>query len=530
MTLKMVSAWSTDATGELIGYATTGSFYNQFEIQGQFFTGFSASIDFESYSDSLVSLQSAINSAISPATVTLRYDFPSDRIILSASQATNFRFNTALQQILGFDSQYLSQTVITGSTIPYYIWNSTNEYRSNDTEIYESNQVWQERIADSGRTYSVGNDKTSNFRDWVFANEPKENVYAEFAETTAPFTYDRFLKYLRKGPYPFVVFDSYVVSTFDYSNRDGTYEMRAEATKFEPKQKFPDYFDYWDIQLKTRLLSRPNQGLENNFTQLLTTGSFAGYNINNLILWLNASAGAYLNSATVLRQIQDQSPYGTLSNDNTSCDIYFSASNSSWNNKSIYHLTASATINPASEILSGTNALTSSPSGLTYCLIGEYIDSDSVAAFRPVVTVEDSASTDVFYMGTLISQVRKLDFGLYDSSAAAVIQMSSSQIPLNQKFIAIGTWNQSDNSYNFYVNGLDYQTGVYSSAGTPVIGNTIKWYMTVNSLFGATQNPGMNVAEVIVFDKVLSNSEINIMLDYANITHGITSSALPTNN
>lgn len=524
--MKIFSAYSTNMIGQLIGYYTTGSFFNNLTLTGDYYTAISGNVDFINYEDCLKSISNAISSTYTSSNISLRYDSEINRIILSSSIGMKFQFEQNLQNILGFNTNYTSSffNVITGTNAPWYIWESTNAERSNDTEIYEQNVTFYERIADSGRTYSVGNNKTANYRDFSFVNEPRQNLFSDHALSNVPFTYDVFLKELRKGPYPFVMFDS--GSVIDYNNRDGTYEMRADSLMFKPKQKFEDFFLYWDIDLKTRLLSRPNQNTANNFTNLYRPTGSLDQIIPNMILWLNANAGGLFNTNITLNKVNDQSTLAGESNSNTNSRIAFSGSNINWGNKAVYHLSSSVSASITTS-LTASNTGSVSASGITIVAIGEFIDSyQDTVNYRPIAYIKDTPSADNFFIGTEYNQVRKLCFSVTDASVGSTI-LTSSQISLGDKFVAIGLCSFSNpKTGSLYINGSTTGTGYTNRDATnPALSASFDWALT--SLSGSdVRFPGMNCAEYIVFNRQLTTSEINTILNYASSSYGITSSLL----
>lgn len=530
--MKIFAGYNTDWIGTIDGQVTTGSVFNSYSVTGSYFTGFSSSVDFVNYGDVLIAIASAMSgNVIGNSNISLRYDLTSNRVILSSSIALKHSFGPNTQNILGMSSSYTSSfvNVITGSKMPWYIWESTNAERSHDSEIYEAEAVFDERIADSGRTYSVGNNKTANYRDWSFVNEPQENMFRDKATDTVPFTYDMLLRELRKGPTAFGIFkaDATSLNPSDGTCFDGLYEMRAEAFNFKPKQKFPDFFLYWDIDLKTRLLYRPNQANQNNFTNLPSpTGSLAQV-IPNMILWLNANMGGEFNSNLTLNKVYDQSPLNSYSISNTASYVAFSGSNSRWSGKAIYHMTSS--ISGTRElVLSGSSTASVSSSGVTIVAIGEFIDNHQDATYyRPIVETFDSTTSDHFFIGAQNNQQKKLVFYAEDASVG-VTAISSSQLNLNEKFVAIGLLSfASAQTGSLYINGSSTGTGYVSrNATSPVLPASFKWSMATTSSVTNIRMPGMGIAEYQVYGRVLGTDEINKILTYASQSYGITSSLL----
>jgi hypothetical protein len=528
MTFKLSSGFSSDATGPLSGFVATGSFFTSFSTNGRFFTGTSASIDNFFYSDSLVAIQSAISGATN-APVSIRYDYPSGLCILSSSVSAQWQFTTGSQKVLGFLSTYVSGTkVITGSFKPWFIWDSTYEERANDSEIYEDKPIFTERIADSGRTYSVGNDKTSNYRDWSFNLEPKENLFSDKATTIDPFTYDLFLKNLRKGPYQFIVYDSTQVQSLAYEGRDGTYEMRADAMNFKPKQVFPDYFDYWNIDLKTRLLSRPNMNPANVIGSNPTTSSLDS-SISGMVLWLNANAGGQFTSTgsvTKIVRVYDQSPLRVTSSLNMGSLIPYMASTSSWGNKAVYAYSQSLEV-AYTDCLYGTSTSPVSFSGVSVVSITEvtYDDaSGSLTSYSPFIYLADASNAAYFSLGTTANQNTYIQWRTSDS-VSTLGNMTSSYCQLG-KYVSIGTLDFTTYTSSLYVNGTAIDTGTVLPNGAPEFSSPNFIWTLNNGSLATYAAPAQNIAEIQVYNRVLTPTEINTILTYANNTYGITSSLL----
>lgn len=525
---KLSSGYSSDAVGVLSGYVATGSFFTSFSTNGRFFTGTSASIDNFFYADSLVAIQTAISGATN-APVSIRYDYPSGLCILSSSVSAQWQFTTGSQKVLGFLSTYASGTnVITGAFKPWFIWDSTYEERANDTDVYETKAIFTERIADSGRTYSVGNDKTSNYRDWSFNLEPKENLFTDKATSTDPFTYDLFLKNLRKGPYQFIVYDSTQVQSLAYEGRDGTYEMRADAMNFQPKQLFDDYFDYWNIDLKTRLLSRPNQNPSNVIDSNPTTTGSLDSSISGMVLWLNANAGGkFVNNGSVtnLVQVYDQSPYRVTSSLNTGSLVPYLASTASWSNKAVYPYSRSLETTYATGIAGATTSSVSF-TGMTFVTITEMVDSDTAgsAAYTPILYFADNSTIANFSIGTQTNAPQRLEWHANDSAGFST-QLTSSDISVG-KYVAVGTMNFSTFTASFYVNGTAINTGFSVTGASPNLSSNIFLWTLFNGTVFSLGTPRHNVAEVQIYNRVLTPTEINTILTYASNSYGITSSLL----
>lgn len=262
MAIRLFSAFSTLDIGQLRGTARSGSSGTTYSwtIDGNFFLPFGA-IGFATgsfqYSGAVNRLTDTLTSTMSPSGVifNVRYDNVQNRCILSASETMNLMtFNSASSRVFGFDLSYTNQKIVTGSRAPWFVWTATQGQRRRDSFPYEESSYIEERLADSGRAYSVGRVDIEQRRDWEFALEPKSNVFSQFSSSVEPFGWQRFINNLREGPTPFVLMEDVTGSSVSWEDREAMYEMTAQGALFAPKSEGEtDYHEYWKIPVRTRL-------------------------------------------------------------------------------------------------------------------------------------------------------------------------------------------------------------------------------------------------------------------------------------
>jgi hypothetical protein len=544
---------STEVNARYNAYLTAStaapeSEYLKTETTGSFITGFSQSIFYETYEDALVRIQTDINTELSPNEVAIRYDNTQGRVILSSSFPTQFIFNSSSQKILGFNSEYSTPvSVITGSFDPWFVWTSAFE-RSRDTEVYDKGPLFNERVADNGRTYAIGKTNTTQYRDWVQAFELKENLSSDYATSETPFTYDRFLEENRKNigsAFPFIVYDTEANtgSDLDYTRRDGTYEMRAESTAFKPKAVFDnDSIDYQDINIKTRLLARPNQSfLEEGNVYLPTTSSVDGplsIDADNLFYYYKSSEPqTFASSANAISRLLDLSnkanhpfhvsntlPFQGVDYVESTDSLYF-------NNSPVFRDGINAPAVDTSFLVSTSlNTGSGAPTGYTQIYIGRFWGIEYYPNGESSLTGFDAI--------TLTNNANGSRFGFSPKSGCFGFRVDRSNIQTQWltssywstsgnmgPFIAIGEINFSTLSASLTVNG-DYslsdigfaensgslQDLVYAMTSS---NTTLRWYS------GWHQT---HTVEHFGFKKLLSNSEKNRILTYCSSTYGISSS------
>lgn len=261
--IRLFSGFSTDDIGLLRGTAqkADGSSVLSWEVQGEFFLPFEvpgmgteASPQFLSAIKTVQSDLTGLPLSVPTTVFELRYDNAINRVVLTTSDSVwQITFNNASQKTFGFNASYSSVTIVTGSKAPYFVWSSTQDRRALDSFPYEFSAPVTERIADSGRTYSIGRRDFEKRRDWEFQLEPESNVFAAASSSLEPYNWERFIKNLREAPTPFLLMEDVTGSTVDYSDREALYEMRGDMYAFNPKSVgSTDYHSYWNIPVRTR--------------------------------------------------------------------------------------------------------------------------------------------------------------------------------------------------------------------------------------------------------------------------------------
>lgn len=524
------TAFSTQDLGPITARVISGSSSGNPNLVGQFFTGFSCSIDYQSYSDLLVSLGSAFNTQTPGNTTTFRYDLDSQRIIMSSSLNSTWFFQSSSMKILGFNQQYSNQNVITGSTAPGYIWVSTYDERSDDTGVFEDQPIYNERVADSGRSYAIGQIETINMRFWGQSTEPKENVFA--AQKVDSFTWEEFIRENRKGPYPFVVFNTADTTTLDYSSRDGTYLLFADKMKFDPKQMIPDYFDYWNItDIKTRVLSEPNNA-EDNFDVLPTTGSFFELQ-GNLLYHMAADAGSKISvSGSTLKSTQffDTSTYLNSSSITTGSNIIYQPGSSLvMNGQPAFEFTSSlAGIVP---VVSGASTPIT-PNGLTFIATMQLKTntSSSVSARNTYDTrfINQNAVSNSFTYN-FDSNTRKVKaIILGQSSSYFEASGSAYSVTASDKLMLITTIDPTTNNTCFYINGIMQPD--YSAIATSSFNFSSNTFTFIPGMNTSSMNfNSYYLSDFMVYGNKLSASNLNNLQSYFGNKYNISYTSIAEN-
>lgn len=244
------------------------------------------------------------------------YNFSTAKITLSSSTplGVKFTFNSFAERVLGIVNDSTNYTtnslVYTGSYSPKFQWNTTLSEWQNQSLEYEWQTIVTEEECDDGRVYAMSNEDgipwLSNvegnytYRDWTHTLEEKENVFSDHTSSLYQNTFEGFIKHVRSVR-PFVVFQPPTgQSSGSYSNRQGTYKLRAEGTKFAAKPSMANFDQYWDVDFKTRQLS-----LGDNFISSSAT-EFSPSDLGAMTLWLRSDRGVTLSGSDVTLW-QDQS-------------------------------------------------------------------------------------------------------------------------------------------------------------------------------------------------------------------------------
>ena len=525
MGLLHFSAFTTDKSGPIRTECILGSSVFTIDpIYGRFFNGFALQIDNWLYENILDKLATELTTTTG-ISFDIRYDLTERKVIISGSQAHSLVPNTLTEQILGLPSGgYTNQQIVTCSYNPYFVWESTNSTRTNDSELYEAAPDYEERIADSGRTYSIGIDKTIPSRDWRYSNEPRSNIYLESYVQDTPYVFERWLKDLRSGPHPFVIFPSTTLS-LNYEDCDGIYEMKAEATKFVPEQVLDGFYDYFHIDFKTRLLARPQQELEDQYINLPVTSSSPLFPVtltNNGLagrgccLYLHAGYSdmqfAQVGSTKDVRitHVNDLSPSLAHSLTNSNSSVLFQGTN---NLETAFNINSSQSDYQFLYQLSCSFPGANSNDSISFFLVMELLDTGIGVPDSNFFAIRDAVLQDTFCLSHTGSN--KIAFwtywptlGYYDYNETA------NNIPHNEKFTLMIRFDDQNPDSEIFINGQS-QGMFYNYFGLPKFrADLFDWFLGINM-----QN--VAIQEVAVYNYYFDNNEINQLSDYAYQTYGI---------
>jgi hypothetical protein len=145
---------------------------------------------------------------------------------------------------LGFNADLSGSNSYTSTVRPYYLIVPAISARSQDSDVYEPDEVSQEAVSDGGMAYVVSKETEELLRDWQQQMESKAATLGRSAAASVPWTWEHFFKHLR-GRYPFYLNDS----------EQRVYTLRAEGASFNMETRVrvsPDYDDLWNISLKAR--------------------------------------------------------------------------------------------------------------------------------------------------------------------------------------------------------------------------------------------------------------------------------------
>ncbi len=543
MTIRIFSGYSTDyirpMTASIVKAVLTDQYVDVAAPTGRFFTGFSGSVDNWSYADFLVQLGTTLSANWSGRTAfTFSYDWASNRVTMTAlSNSIPVGLNTiwdiGLQRILGFNNQYISQSIIVGDAPPWYVWTATNDHVTDDSEVYEDEPLYKERVADSGRSYSVGRNKTVLYQDWTWGMEPINNVFQNQALITNSFTYDIFIKELRKGPYQFVSFtDEYqTITTMSYAIRNGTYEIREEGFSFKPKAALGDETDfvaYWNIPIKTRILSRPNLNPLNDFANLPVTNSLTPP-ADGLSLWFKADG---LDNTFVSQSIggacyNQAYDYSTLGNTS-----YYSLSSSTLfmqtpNFGPCFGNNASPQGDALTNRLTGSSKpfFNTTASGLSFAFPYKFHNTTS-NQHNLTFNIACGNATFTPYLSDEYLVDEKTNLYIDISTGSSTFRVSSlasgSSTDANQEHFLIFTYNNTTHTGNIYIDGScvwnDSGTVRLSASNEVISGVTSSMFVTnpfsykffnYLNIGGFTDGFESFVPELLLYNHSVSASEIN---------------------
>jgi hypothetical protein len=280
MTIFLQAPWNVEqeeGTVQTISIQVTGSGGSSsvYELtSGSFFTAFTASIEDIQYRNFLSDFATYLSYSNYGIWQT-GYDFGTSTFFISCSQSGTladgalFKFNSLASSILGMSNGInTSQKTYTSTIGPKYTWTSTLSDWSKISFPYEGRTIVKEERCTDGRVFAISNEDNvswlsnieSNYTwfDWKFVYEDQSNIFSDFSSSLNPNTFEQFFKHVRSYQ-PFLVFGynppNSTKTTGSYSDRIGTFKIRADQSVFKSVQSINSYSELWDFDVKTRRLS-----------------------------------------------------------------------------------------------------------------------------------------------------------------------------------------------------------------------------------------------------------------------------------
>lgn len=451
-------------------------------------------------------------------TWTYSYDFATCTLTIDGgANIAAFTFDDTSKKILGMESSVIEKSLYTNTTQPWFIWQSTEGDWQNVSYPYESVTVVREKECDDGRVYQLSNEddlawlsnKPLNitYLDWEHHWEPKTNIYNDYSSSANSYTYQQHLSHIRSGK-PFAVFQGCTGSSTLYSDRKGTYKIRADKSNFNPVVSNKNLDSFWNITVETRQLSLgTNFGTYNPVTAYEL---FEPRSIDNCILWLDAGVGAEVDAFNNFTW-QDQSSNGYVfygSDILSPPTITVSSSYSGMNNKPT--------------VIFGTDDL------VTSSLAIDFVTASSATVFAAFNHNQPGSllNTQIFNNGLFLSDdgismevtnATSIMQNSYYSGSMSVTQWTGSNpIPADTTHI-ISTVFQTYNS-SLYFDGSIKLDGVNFDGGYSI--NPLTDAGTIKSEI-ALIGFKLRLSELIIFNRELLDSEITQVNNYLAEKYGI---------
>lgn len=303
-------------------YQSNATLTNRYRVStGSWFTAHTGTIEDINYRNLLTDFTSFLSSS-GYGTWNGFYNFNTRKLNLSSSFGSlgaNLRFVNPLTNKIfgGMSGSYISQSSYISAYTPWFHWSSTESEWSKQTLPYEGKGIVKEESCDDGRVYQLSNEDgirwISNIRgnykwsDWKFVFENKSNVFNDFSSSN-PYVWQQHLNHVRSY-LPFAVYQhSSSVVSGTYEQRQGTYKIRADQSKFAPEYSITNDDQYWNVPVNTRQLSLGNNF--NTYNSPSETGQMLPTSINDCLIWLRSDLGIELDVNGTVKYWRDQSGNG----------------------------------------------------------------------------------------------------------------------------------------------------------------------------------------------------------------------------
>lgn len=275
MSIVIMTGFDTDQQSDYVSVAADDGFsIITANITGTLFSSVSGTVDTVHYASAIDDLVVKLN--ILGGSWTGGYLFNENKFFLSSSSGFKTTMNSFTKRLFGFEDSPTAFVQYTTSSIdPWFVFIPEESGRSKDTEVFENEVPYREAVSDDGRTFSVTHEGNNGFsflgannqdgfmvRDWTFRNEPIWRVFSQYSSSQTPYTWEEHIKGARSYQ-PWIMFDYNSSSVGTYEDRHGTYRFRGSDSNFKPTPMFRQQSQYWDVDVKTRQISRgTNFGLE----------------------------------------------------------------------------------------------------------------------------------------------------------------------------------------------------------------------------------------------------------------------------
>lgn len=444
-------------------------------------------------------------------TWTYSYDFVTSIITLEGgSNTAKFTFDDTSKKILGMESSGFEKPTYTSTVQPWYIWKSTLGDWQNLSYPYEATTVVREKECDDGRVAQTSNEDNMSwlsnkplnitFQDWEHHAEPRTNIYNNFSSSLNSYTYQQHLFHVRSTK-PFAVFQGCTGSSTLYSDRQGTYKIRADKSMFKPVVYNKNLESHWNISLDTRRLSLgTNFGTYNPET---ATELFNPTSVSNCLIWLDATVGTSFDFTNgFIWKDQSGNGYDFINQDPSQSPSLISSLNT-MNNQPIVSFAID-------QFLTTDHAVNfQSASAAT---IFTAFNFNTIPSFGYMFTTQ-GVSDQIQH---LISGSKS--YASYNSGSGPITYWTGSvQYVTNSAYVSSFVY-QTYHSGTYFsgsmrLNGAALAGGYNPNQGTPA--------GLITSTDGCAMGIGVRVSELIVYNRELLDSEINDVETYLLGKYGI---------
>lgn len=253
MSFTLTETGGGDATGSISVSSADGPRFLRSDLSA-YYLEIDPSAGSGHYADLLTSLKGKLD-AVGNATYTVAFNTTTQRVTISATggSVTAFSltsFNTVAQQVLGYTANKTGALTHAADRAPYY-WISTTQggLTGYEWDQEEDADIAIDHIAHDGNAYGMSKPGAPILFQATIPMEPKEMVQEHFAESTTPYTWQRFFRDARNTrAYALRFNDDNVNHTFILRNR-------SDGALFKPRLSRKDWWDFSDIKLDARVLN-----------------------------------------------------------------------------------------------------------------------------------------------------------------------------------------------------------------------------------------------------------------------------------